>query len=191
MRDGDDPAAEAERVEEDDDGIGEESAMLLDIGLADGEHGDCEGDVECVGESDYGQDEAFVGLKIEEEAEGEDAGDHEHGVEGEEVGGERDDPIRFGDGDAAATRGDAKSRDTGAHEQRPEGMGEFVSEDVGAHGAGEEEIEEQPEEESSGEPPSGLRVSTELLDAQRGDESRGGADGGPHDGQEEEANEKL
>lgn len=142
---------EGGEVEGIDEGIGEEAAVFADIGLSDSEEFEGVGDMEGPGEADEeegGEGDRGLGVWGSDPAEEEPEEEGEDGIEGEEVGGEGDPDIIFGYADGAAAAGDVQAGGASTEEEGPEGMGEFVAEDVGFGDRGEEAPGEDPEEDT-------------------------------------------
>src|SRR5439155_4879488 len=80
-------------------------------------------------------------------------GDYKDAVERKKIRRQRDPEIILVRHDMAATPADAKPADTSAHQQNPEGMGEFMSEDIKHDRPGQAEESDQPEDCAQGEEP--------------------------------------
>ena len=201
--DDDEGEGEEEEVHEADDDEGEEISVGGEIGLAFGDHPKGEGEIKEPGEAEEeeeplvwgGPDESGGGFGEIEEATGEEIEDDDgEAINGVEVGGEGDpEVVGIGD-DVAATGGPhlAIFVDFSAADPDPDGVGEFVTEDIevnewgstgGIHSADEGD---QPEEGAEGEEPKLFFEPEILVEGGVGEDAEEGLAEDPENGEEEE-----
>ena len=161
---------DGEEVQGVDEGPGEEASVFEDVGLPPAQEFDGEGEVEGPREADPEEGDGIIGPHRREEPRDkepeEGGGDH---VEGEEVGGEGHPDVVFADAHAAAGFADVQAAGASAEEHGPEGVGEFVAEDVGAGHRRHEAPDERPhghprdarEDGQGGQPPRGFGEDVE------------------------------
>lgn len=201
--DDDEGEGEEEEIHEGDDDEGEEIAVGGEIGLAFGDHPEGEGEIKEPGEAEE-EEEPLVGSKPDvfgggfgeiEESVGEEIEDDEgEAINGVEVGGEGDpEVVGIGD-DVAAVSGPhlAIFVDFSAPDPDPDGVGEFVTEDIevnegratgGIHSAGEGD---EPEETTEGEAPKLFFAPEFFVEGGVGEDAEEGLAENPENGEEEE-----
>src|SRR5438132_2885609 len=82
------------------------------------------------GRADDGVKQTPVRVRVIKNAEHTVSGDGENAVEREKIGGERDQEIAAVGDNVTAVATYAEAADSTTHEQNPEGVGQFVAEDI-------------------------------------------------------------
>ena len=127
-------------------GAGKKRAVIAQIGLALRNHPAGEREMERPGRADERVEQAAIRLHIHEQTrhavnpEGDDA------VERKEIRRERDPEIVPVGDDVPAVAADAELAHASAHEQNPEGVGQFVAENVNEERSRQAEKRDQPQD---------------------------------------------
>jgi hypothetical protein len=149
-----DPHEEEKNVAEEDDNRREDVTLIGDIRLFVFEDVPGERHMEGVSGAEKQVKPGQVRAPVPHQMTDQEPKHHENGIQRKEIGSEGDEKIGFRHDDVAAAGGGFKFFDATAEEPGPEGMSEFMAEDVDPHGPGKEQVDHGPASDAgeSGDP---------------------------------------
>ena len=118
--------------------------MIGKIGLIFQDHPDGKREMKRPGHANDGVEQSAVGLHVKKQTEQSIDADCDQAVEREEIGRECDPEIVAIGNDVAAFASDAKTADAASHQIHPQGVSEFMAEDVKQNRSRQTEECDQP-----------------------------------------------